>query len=87
MDKGEFPLASRPTGRFTVRFASLSANTCAAFGATAIGDKGSRATYKRSPGMCPAPWRVIFAIAARSHFGLMFNSLGNWGGAPARVSP
>jgi len=46
---------ARPTGRFTVRFASLSANTCAAFGATAIGDKGSRATYKRSPGMCPAP--------------------------------
>jgi hypothetical protein len=48
-------MTARPAGRFTVRFASLSANACAAFGATAIGDKGSRATYKRAPGMCPAP--------------------------------
>jgi hypothetical protein len=48
-------LTARPAGTFTVRFASLSAGACAAFGATAIGDKGSRAIYKRSPGMCPAP--------------------------------
>jgi len=48
-------LTARPTGRFTVRFTSLDPNACAAFGATAIGDKGSRATYKRAPGMCPAP--------------------------------
>jgi hypothetical protein len=48
-------LTARPTGRFIVRFASLDANACAAFGATAIGDKGSRAIYKRAPGMCPAP--------------------------------
>src|SRR5207244_5887671 len=48
-------LTARPTGRFTVRFASLDANACAAFGARAIGDKGSRAIYKRAPGMCPAP--------------------------------
>jgi hypothetical protein len=48
-------LTARPTGRFTARFATLSADTCAGFGATAIGDKGSRAIYKRSPGMCPAP--------------------------------
>ena len=48
-------MTARSTGRFTVRFASLSAGACEAFGATAIGDKGSRAIYKRAPGMCPAP--------------------------------
>jgi hypothetical protein len=48
-------MTARPTGRFVARFPSLSANACTAFGATAIGDKGSRASYKRAPGMCPAP--------------------------------
>ena len=48
-------MTARLTGRFTVRFPSLSAGACAAFGATAIGDKGSRAIYKRAPGVCAAP--------------------------------
>lgn len=48
-------LTARPAGTFTVRFANLSAGECAVFGATAIGDKGSRAGYKRAPGMCAAP--------------------------------
>ena len=42
-------------GVFRARFANLDANACSAFGASAIGDKGSRAIYKRAPGMCPAP--------------------------------
>lgn len=42
-------------GAFRVRFPRLSENACAAFGVTAVGDRGSRASFKRSPGMCPAP--------------------------------
>jgi hypothetical protein len=55
MQRASKRVTTRPAGRFTVRFASLSADACAAFGASAIGDKGSRAFYKRAPGMCPAP--------------------------------
>jgi hypothetical protein len=42
-------------GRFVVRFRGLDANACRGFAATAFGDRGSRATYKRAPGQCPAP--------------------------------
>ena len=40
-------------GRFAVRFRGMAADTCRGLTATAIGDKGSRATYKRAPGECP----------------------------------
>ena len=40
-------------GRFAVRFRGMAADTCRGLSATAIGDKGSRATYKRAPGECP----------------------------------
>jgi hypothetical protein len=42
-------------GRFVVRFSNLDPNACAGFGAVAVGNEGSRAVFKRSPGMCPAP--------------------------------
>ena len=42
-------------GRFTVRFAGLDPNACAGFSAVAVGNEGSRASFKRAPGMCPAP--------------------------------
>lgn len=42
-------------GGFVVRFSSLDPNACSGFWASAVGDKGSRASFKRSPGMCPAP--------------------------------
>jgi hypothetical protein len=40
-------------GGFTMRLAGVDANTCAGFSVTASGDRGSRATYKRAPGVCP----------------------------------
>jgi hypothetical protein len=40
-------------GRFAVRFRGMSADTCRGLTAVAIGDLGSRATYKRAPGECP----------------------------------
>ncbi len=43
-----------PGGGFTMRLPGLDANACAGFSVTATGDKGSRATYKRVPGMCPS---------------------------------
>jgi hypothetical protein len=42
-------------GRFVVRFRGMYVDACRGFSATAIGDRGSRATYKRAPGECPAP--------------------------------
>jgi hypothetical protein len=48
-------LTASAAGAFTVTFAGMNANTCAGFGATAVGSDGSRATYKRAPGMCPVP--------------------------------
>ena len=42
-------------GRFVVRFRGLSADSCRGLTATAIGDRGSRAGFKRPPGDCPAP--------------------------------
>jgi hypothetical protein len=42
-------------GRFTARFAGLDPNACAGFSAVAVGSEGSRASFKRAPGMCPQP--------------------------------
>ena len=42
-------------GVFTVTFPRAHDNACAEFGATAIGNRGSRASFKRAPGECPAP--------------------------------
>jgi hypothetical protein len=42
-------------GAFTVRFAGLDPSACAGFSALAVGNEGSRASFKRPPGMCPAP--------------------------------
>jgi hypothetical protein len=41
-------------GGFIVRFQGLSANVCKGFSAIAVGDRGSRAAFKRAPGQCPA---------------------------------
>lgn len=41
-------------GRFAVRFRGMGADACRGLTATAVGDRGSRATYKRAPGQCPA---------------------------------
>jgi hypothetical protein len=42
-------------GRFATRFRGMDADACRGFTATAVGDRGSRATFKRAPGQCPAP--------------------------------
>jgi len=42
-------------GRFVVRFPGADANDCMGFSAIAVGDRGSRATYKRAPGECAQP--------------------------------
>ena len=42
-------------GGFVVRFSSLEPDACAGLSALAIGSKGSRASFRLSPGMCPAP--------------------------------
>ena len=42
-------------GGFVVRFAGLDPSACAGFSASAVGNKGSRASFKRAPGQCPAP--------------------------------
>jgi hypothetical protein len=42
-------------GGFTVRFAGLNPNPCAGFSAVAVGNEGSRASFKRPPGECPQP--------------------------------
>jgi len=48
-------VAAGARGGFVVRFAGLDPNACAGFGAVAVGNQGSRASFKRAPGMCPAP--------------------------------
>jgi hypothetical protein len=48
-------VAAGARGRFVVRFTGVDPNACAGFWASAVGSKGSRASFKRSPGMCPAP--------------------------------
>jgi len=55
---GEHVVKRVTTGRrggFVVRFTSLDPNACAGFSAMAVGNEGSRASFKRAPGMCPAP--------------------------------
>ena len=42
-------------GILFVRFAGANPNECTGFSAIAVGNLGSRATYKRAPGMCPQP--------------------------------
>jgi hypothetical protein len=42
-------------GGFVVRMPGMSASECKGFSAVATGDDGSRATFKRAPGMCPNP--------------------------------
>ena len=42
-------------GGVVVRFTGLDPNACAGVGASAVGSMGSRATFKRAPGQCPAP--------------------------------
>lgn len=42
-------------GRFVVRFPDLDPSLCVGFSAVAVGSNGSQASFKRSPGMCPAP--------------------------------
>jgi len=40
-------------GRFTIRVQGNVSN-CVGFSATAVGSKGTRATFKRAPGQCPS---------------------------------
>jgi len=42
-------------GSFVVRFAGADPNRCAGFTVTAIGNRGSRASFKRLRGDCPSP--------------------------------
>jgi hypothetical protein len=48
-------VTSGARGGFVVRFSNLDPNSCTGFGAVAVGNEGSRASFKRAPGMCPAP--------------------------------
>ena len=48
-------VAAGVRGGFVVRFPTLDPNACSGFGAVAVGNEGSRAVFKRAPGMCPAP--------------------------------
>jgi hypothetical protein len=42
-------------GAFTVRFQNVDPSACAGLSITAVGNRGSRADFKRSPGLCPRP--------------------------------
>jgi hypothetical protein len=42
-----------PAGAFTMRLRGVDANACTGFSVIASGDRGSHATYKRAPGVCP----------------------------------
>ena len=48
-------ITGRGKGSFTMRVAGVDANACQGFSATAMGDRGSRATFKRVPGQCALP--------------------------------
>jgi hypothetical protein len=48
-------LTAGARGGFVARFAGLDPNSCTGFSAVAVGNEGSRASFKRSPGMCPLP--------------------------------
>jgi hypothetical protein len=55
---GKITIARRiatAAGVFTVRIAGPGVNTCAGFSVIATGNMGSRASFKRAPGLCPAP--------------------------------
>jgi hypothetical protein len=42
-------------GGFTMRIATMNIGACTGFSITATGDRGSRAVYKRAPGVCQPP--------------------------------
>jgi hypothetical protein len=42
-------------GAFTMLLPGVDAGACTGFSVTAVGNLGSRATFKRSPGVCPQP--------------------------------
>jgi hypothetical protein len=42
-------------GAFKVALPGADAGACVGFSVTAVGSRGSRATIKRSPGVCPQP--------------------------------
>jgi hypothetical protein len=48
-------VAAGVRGGFVVRFSNLDPSACTGFSAIAIGNEGSRASFKRAPGVCPAP--------------------------------
>jgi hypothetical protein len=47
--------AATARGTFTVRFPGADVDSCMGFSATATGDRGSVATFKRARGQCAAP--------------------------------
>jgi uncharacterized NAD-dependent epimerase/dehydratase family protein len=42
-------------GRFVLRLHGEDVNACAGFSASAVGNLGTRASFKRAPGQCPQP--------------------------------
>ena len=42
-------------GTFVVQFPGADVNRCLGFAVTAVGNRGSRATFKRAHGQCPLP--------------------------------
>jgi hypothetical protein len=42
-------------GTFELVFAGVASSNCSGFSATAVGNRGSRASYKRAPGQCAQP--------------------------------
>jgi hypothetical protein len=42
-----------PGGVFTMRLPGVAINACTGFTVTVTGNEGSRATFKRAPGVCP----------------------------------
>jgi hypothetical protein len=47
-------LVATRLGRFGLRMRE-DMNACQGFSATAVGSKGTKATFKRAPGQCPLP--------------------------------
>jgi hypothetical protein len=48
-------LVATAAGGFVARMPGVDANACRGFSATAVGDQGTRAWFKRAPGLCPYP--------------------------------
>lgn len=42
-------------GTFELVFPGVASSNCSGFSATAVGNRGSRASYKRAPGQCAVP--------------------------------